>query len=62
MVVNPKFDKLLTIPEVSEYLKVSKSKVYDLVARKKIPHLRINRNVRIYESDLQEWLKKNKEE
>ena len=57
-----KFDKVMTIPEVAEYLKLSKSKVYYLVNQRKIPHIRLQRNVRIFESDLVEWLKKNKEE
>ena len=49
-------DKVLTIPEVATYLKISKSKIYYLVSRKEIPHLKLGRNVRIRESDLQKWL------
>jgi len=49
-------DKVFTIPEVADYLKISKSKIYDLVSRKKIPHLKVGRNVRIRESDLLKWL------
>ena len=49
-------DIIYTIPEVAEYLKMSKSKLYDLVKRKKIPYIRIGRNVRIRQSDLDEWL------
>jgi len=49
-------DKVFTIPEVAAYLKISKSKIYDLVSRKKIPHLKVGRNVRIRESDLQRWV------
>jgi putative molybdopterin biosynthesis protein len=49
-------DKVFTIPEVAAYLKISKSKIYDLVSRKEIPHLRLGRNVRIRESDLLTWL------
>ena len=45
-----------TIPEVAEYLKMSKPKVYDLVKREKIPYIRLGRNVRIRESDLDSWL------
>jgi excisionase family DNA binding protein len=52
----------MTIPEVAEYLKLSKSKVYYLVNQRKIPHIRLQRNVRILESDLLNWLNKNKEE
>jgi excisionase family DNA binding protein len=52
----------MTIPQVAEYLQLSKSKVYYLVSQKKIPHIRIQRNVRIFESDLISWMEKNKEE
>ncbi len=49
-------DPVLTIPEVAEYLRISKSKIYYLVSRNQIPHLKIGRNVRIRESDLQAWM------
>jgi excisionase family DNA binding protein len=52
-------DRILTIPEVAIYLKISKSKIYYLVQRKEIPHVRIGRNVRIKESDLTKWLEKH---
>lgn len=50
---------ILTIPEVARYLKLSKSKVYYLVQQGKIPHIKIGRNVRIKESELQQWLEQN---
>jgi len=52
-----------TVPEVAQFLKISKSKVYYLVKRNEIPHIRIQRNVRILHSDLTKWLqiKKSKE-
>jgi len=52
----PTEDKVFTIPEVAAYLKISKSKIYYLVSQKQIPHLKVGRNVRIRESDLQKWL------
>jgi len=58
----PTSDKVLTIPEVAAYLKISKSKIYYLVSRKEIPHLKLGRNVRIRESDLQKWLELQVEE
>lgn len=62
MITIVKYDKVMTIPQVAEYLQLSKSKVYYLVSQKKIPHIRIQRNVRIFESDLISWMEKNKEE
>lgn len=55
-------DQILTIPEVAEYLKLSKSKVYLLVQAGKIPHFKIGRNVRIREKDLSQWLEQNRVE
>jgi excisionase family DNA binding protein len=51
-------DTILTIPEVAHYLKMSKSKIYDLVSKKEIPHIKIGRNVRIRQTDLQIWMEK----
>lgn len=53
---HPSRDKVFTIPEVAAYLKISRSKMYYLVSQKQIPHLKVGRNVRIRESDLQKWL------
>ena len=51
-------DQIYTIPEVAAYLKISKSKIYYLVSKKEIPHLKIGRNVRIRRMDLQIWMEK----
>lgn len=51
-------DKILTIPQVSEYLQVSKAKIYLMVQKGEIPYIRLNKNVRIWEKDLLSWLKK----
>ena len=47
---------IYTVPEVADYLKMSKSKLYELVKKEKIPFIKIGRNVRIRESDLVKWL------
>jgi putative molybdopterin biosynthesis protein len=49
-------ETIYAIPEVATYLKMSKSKVYDLVKKGKIPFIRIGKNVRIRQSDLMKWL------
>ena len=49
---------ILTVPETAEYLKLSKSKVYYLVQRNQIPHIKIGKNVRIRREDLLVWLEK----
>jgi len=49
-------EKIYTIPEVAEYLKMSRSKLYELVKREQITFIKIGRNARIRESDLDNWL------
>jgi excisionase family DNA binding protein len=49
---------IMTIPEVAEYLKLSKSKVYDLAKRGQLPTIKIGKNVRVRESDLIQWIEK----
>jgi excisionase family DNA binding protein len=49
-------DPIMTVPEVARYLKISKAKMYYLVSRKQIPHIRLGRNVRVRKSDLLNWL------
>jgi len=49
-------DPVLTVRQVSEYLQISKSKIYYLISRRQIPHLRLGRNVRIRQSDLKLWM------
>ena len=51
-------DQIYTLPKVAAYLKISKSKIYHLVSKKEIPHLKIGRNVRIRRADLQIWMEK----
>ncbi len=54
--------EILTIPQVAKYLQLSKSKTYALVRQGKIPHLRLERNVRVRKSDLQNWIQQQIEE
>lgn len=48
---------LLTLEELSNYLKVSKSWLYDRTSRNKIPHYKIGRYVRFDLKQINEWLK-----
>ena len=54
-------DTFYTVPEVARLLKLSRSKVYLLVTQKKIPYIRIGRNVRIRQSDLETWIAANRQ-
>lgn len=52
-------EKIYTVPEVASYLKMSRSKVYHLDQTRETPLIKINRNVRIRETDLKKWIEKN---
>ena len=56
MSVGNAIDRLLTIQEISELLKVPKSYVYWLTHQKKIPHLKIQGHLRFRQSYIEEWL------
>ena len=49
-------DEILTVPEVAQFFKMSNAKIYYLVAKRKIPHIKVDRNVRIRLSELEKWL------
>jgi excisionase family DNA binding protein len=46
---------------VAEMLKLSKAKIYLLAKKKKIPHIKLDRNIRFKESELMKWLDKQTE-
>ena len=51
-------DKLLLKPsEVAQVLGIGRSLVYELIARKEIPSIRLGRCIRIPSESLQRWLK-----
>ena len=51
-------EELLTIDEVSQILKLTKSTIYQFISTKKIPYVKLgSRSVRFCQSDIQAWLK-----
>ena len=48
--------ELLTVPEVAQRLKLSKSKVYLLCQQGQIPTITLGKSVRIPLRELEEWL------
>ncbi len=48
--------RYLTIQEVSHELHLSRSKVYDLIAREGLPVVRFGRAVRVSVVSLQQWI------
>jgi excisionase family DNA binding protein len=50
--------KVLTIPEVSEYLRVSRKTIYRMLHRRDIPAFRLGGDWRINIEDLERWIKR----
>ncbi|MDD5747620.1 MAG: helix-turn-helix domain-containing protein [Actinomycetota bacterium] len=50
--------KLLTVNEVAQILRVSNMTVYRLVKSKQIPAIKVGKNYRIKESDVDDYLKR----
>ena len=57
MLVGNAIDRLLTVQEISELLKVPKSYVYWLTHQKKIPYIKIQGHLRFRQSHIEGWLK-----
>ena len=50
-------DRLLTIREMAEYLRVNPFTVYRWVAQKRIPHLRVGRTLRFRLDDVNNFMR-----
>jgi excisionase family DNA binding protein len=51
--------EIMDIKELSEYLGISKSKIYQLIHKKEIPAAKIGGQYRFLKSIIESWLKKN---
>jgi excisionase family DNA binding protein len=50
-------DRFLNVEELTQYLRVKRSTIYDWVHKSSIPHYKLGRLVRFRESEVNEWLK-----
>ena len=53
---------ILTVEEVAEYLKLAKKTVYKMAVEKKIPAFRVGKFWRFRKTEIDEWIKSNREE
>ena len=51
---------ILTIEELSEYLRISKSTLYKLVREGKIPSQKVGRHWRFHKDNIDRWLGQDK--
>ena len=56
-----KSDNVLTIGELSVYLKIPKSTLYKLVREGKIPAQKVGRHLRFLRESIDEWMKRQNE-
>lgn len=54
--------KLITIDELSEYLKIKQSTLYSWASSSMIPSYKLNGVLRFDKDEIEEWVKKNKVE
>lgn len=59
MPVDPR--QILTIVELSEYLRIPKSSLYKLAQDGKVPGQKVGRHWRFHRAAIDEWLRRDKE-
>lgn len=52
--------ELLTVDEVTQLLKLSKGAVYQMIARREIPYLKMGRRVRFDKTEISTWINKQR--
>lgn len=48
--------RILTLPEVAEYLKLSRSNIYHMTSARAIPHYKIGQRILFSEPEVEQWL------
>ena len=52
-------DEVLTIEEMAVYLKISKSTLYQLAQKGRIPASKVGKHWRFHKATIEEWLRRN---
>lgn len=60
--MNRRSDSVLTIDELSAYLKIAKSTLYKLAQEGKVPGQKMGRHWRFRKETIDRWLDENREE
>lgn len=53
-------EKLMTLEEVAEYLRLSVHTIYKMAQKRKIPALKAGKKWRFRKEDIDKWLRENK--
>lgn len=51
---------LMTVDELSAFLKISKPGIYRMIRSREVPFIRIGRRLRFSKSEIDQWLQKSK--
>ena len=49
-------EEYLKVSEVAEFLRIGRTRAYELVSSGEIPSVRIGRNIRVSRKELERWL------
>lgn len=52
MLIQTELPEMMTVPELSQYLRISKPILYGLIREGKIPSARFGRQIRVYRGDV----------
>jgi len=58
--IDIKTDSPMSVTELADYLKVSKQQIRKMIVNKEIKSIKVGREYRVMESDIQEWLDKQR--
>ena len=53
-------NELITVQEMANFLRISRTKAYEIIKNDTFPKLKIDKSIRIFKNELLEWLKNNK--
>ncbi len=52
-------NELLTVKEMAEFLRISRSKAYNITKQESFPKIKIDKSIRIIKTELLKWLQNN---
>ncbi len=50
------YERLLTVPEVCDWLRIKRSKLYDMTHKNQIPFIKLHRRLRFRRREIEQWI------
>lgn len=57
--VKSEFEPLMTVPELSHYMKIPRLQIYKMTSQKILPHMKIGKRVRFSKAEIDKYLATN---